>query len=157
MAAKANNVTPHRQPEHAGEPAADSQVHDHLGTNEPADPVPRGIWPTAKQSFKDLFIWKQRTEIINEYGDARYEWWAAPPVQNPIKLIMQLNAKQWLFFLVGLFSWLADAFDFHALSIQTVKLAAYFDQSKTNITTAITLTLLFRSVVRIFPRPLVAS
>ncbi|KAK3044539.1 hypothetical protein LTS18_000996, partial [Coniosporium uncinatum] len=39
-----------------------------------------------------------------------------------------------------------DAFDFHALSIQTVKLAAYYDTSNTNISTAITLTLLLRSV-----------
>lgn len=36
--------------------------------------------------------------------------------------------------------------DFHALSIQTVKFAAYYKESNTNITTAITLTLLLRSV-----------
>lgn len=40
----------------------------------------------------------------------------------------------------------ADAFDFHALSIQTTKLASYYDTSNTNITTAITLTLLLRSI-----------
>lgn len=122
-------------------------IHDDTTHNEPADPIPSGIMATAKQSFKDLFIWKQRTEIIDQYGGARYEWQAAPPVQNPIKLFMQLSAKQWLFFLVGLFCWMADAFDFHALSIQTKKLADYYGQSKTSITTAITLTLLLRSVV----------
>src|SRR6266542_2324231 len=53
---------------------------------------------------------------------------------------------QWLFFICGFLAWTADAFDFHALSIQTVKLAAYYKQSNTNITTAITLTLLLRSV-----------
>ena len=122
-------------------------THHDTTYNEPADPIPRGILATAKQSFKDLFIWKQRTEIIDQYGEVRYEWQAAPPVQNPIKLFMQLSAKQWLFFLVGLFCWMADAFDFHALSIQTKKLADYYGQSKTSITTAITLTLLLRSVV----------
>jgi hypothetical protein len=31
-----------------------------------------------------------------------------------------------VFFIVGLAAWTADAFDFHALSIQTVKLADYY-------------------------------
>ncbi|KYK61705.1 carboxylic acid transport protein [Drechmeria coniospora] len=57
-----------------------------------------------------------------------------------------LSAKDWLFFVVGFSSWTADAFDFHALSIQTVKLAKYYHRSKTDITTAITLTLLLRSI-----------
>lgn len=73
---------------------------------EPADPIPDGIWLTAKQSFRDLFRWKQRTEIVNEFGEVRYEWQPAPKVMNPIGLFMQLNGKQWLFFLVGLFCWL---------------------------------------------------
>lgn len=50
------------------------------------------------------------------------------------------------FFIVGFAAWTADAFDFHALSIQTVKLAAYYDRNNTDISTAITLTLLLRSV-----------
>jgi MFS family permease len=52
----------------------------------------------------------------------------------------------WVFFLVGFSAWAADAFDFHALSIQTVKLSKYYHVSKTDITSAITLTLLLRSV-----------
>jgi len=43
-------------------------------------------------------------------------------------------------------AWTADAFDFHALSIQTTKFAKYYHTDNTNITTAITLTLLLRSV-----------
>ena len=50
------------------------------------------------------------------------------------------------YFLVGFLAWTADAFDFHALSIQTTKLADYYDTSNTAISTAITLTLLLRSV-----------
>lgn len=52
----------------------------------------------------------------------------------------------WLAFFLGFFSWTADAFDFHALSIQQVKIAKYYDTTKTIISTAITLTLLLRSV-----------
>ncbi|KAK5081758.1 hypothetical protein LTR05_007895 [Lithohypha guttulata] len=113
---------------------------------EPAEPTAKGILPTAKQSFRDLFRWKQRVEITNEYGESTFVWQSPPPLRNPISLFAELSAKEWIFFLVGLAAWMADAFDFHALSIQTTKLAAYYERSKTDITTAITLTLLLRSV-----------
>lgn len=113
---------------------------------EPAEPIAKGTFATAKQSFGDLFRWKQRVEITNEYGESTYVWQAPAPLRNPISLFMKLSAKDWLFFLVGLAAWTADAFDFHALSIQTTKLAKYYHKSKTDITTAITLTLLLRSV-----------
>ena len=117
-----------------------------IATNTPADPIVRGTWATAKQSWSDLFQWKRRVAITNDYGETYCEWQSPRPLGNPISLFAQLSGKDWLFFLVGLAAWTADAFDFHALSIQTVKLAKYYDISKTNVTTAITLTLLLRSV-----------
>ncbi|KAH8434154.1 carboxylic acid transport protein [Aspergillus melleus] len=117
-----------------------------MATNEPADPIPKGIWATTKQAWNDLFIWKQRVEVTNEYGETRTEWQSPEPLKNPVSLFMQLSARDWLFFIVGFTAWTADAFDFHALSIQTVKLSKYYDRSKTDISTAITLTLLLRSV-----------
>jgi putative sialic acid transporter len=114
--------------------------------HEPADPIVRGTIATAKQSLSDLFKWKQRVAITNDFGETYCVWQSPPPLRNPISLFAQLSGRDWLFFLVGLAAWTADAFDFHALSIQTVKLAKYYDTSKTNITTAITLTLLLRSV-----------
>lgn len=114
--------------------------------NEPADPLAKGVIATAKQSFSDLFIWKQRVVVSNQYGETKCEWQQPDRFQNPFSLMAQLSAKDWLFFLVGWFAWMADAFDFHALSIQTVKLADYYGRSKSDITTAITLTLLLRSV-----------
>ncbi|KAJ8113811.1 hypothetical protein ONZ43_g5064 [Nemania bipapillata] len=113
---------------------------------EPADPVAKGIIPTAKQSFADLFRWKQRVVVINELGETHTEWQSPAPLRNPFSLMAMLSARDWVFFFVGWFAWTADAFDFHALSIQTVKLSKYYDTSKTAITTAITLTLLLRSV-----------
>lgn len=113
---------------------------------ETAEAWPKGTLATAKQSFGDLFRWKQRTQITNDYGESHFVWQNPEPLVNPIKLFGQLTAKAWLFFIVGLAAWTADAFDFHSLSIQTVKLAKYYDTSKTNVTTAITLTLLLRSV-----------
>ncbi|KAJ4136432.1 hypothetical protein NW768_004045 [Fusarium equiseti] len=113
---------------------------------ESAGPVVKGVIPTASQAFKDLFIWKQRVVITNEHGEETTEWRDPDPIKNPISLMAQLSGKDWIFFLVGFCAWTADAFDFHALSIQTKKLSLYYDTSKTSITTAITLTLLLRSV-----------
>lgn len=114
--------------------------------NKKAEPTVKGVLPTAKQAFGDLFHWRMRTEAINEYGETYIEWQKPAPLKNPISLLAQLTGLNWVHFLVGFFAWTADAFDFHALSIQTVKLADYYEQSKTAITTAITLTLLLRSV-----------
>lgn len=115
------------------------------GGNQPAQVV-TGTWATAKQSFRDLFRWQQRVVITNSQGETHEEWQNPPPFKNPFSLFALLTAKQWLYFLVGFYAWTADAFDFHALSIQTTKLADYYDRTKTDITTAITLTLLLRSV-----------
>lgn len=117
-----------------------------MASNEPAEPIAKGFLPSARQAFQDLFIWKQRVEVVNEYGESHAEWQSPEPIKNPISLVMQLSARDWLFFLVGLAAWTADAFDFHALSIQTVKLSEYYNRSKTDVSTAITLTLLLRSV-----------
>ncbi|KAF2841275.1 MFS general substrate transporter [Patellaria atrata CBS 101060] len=114
--------------------------------HEPAEPYAKGTFATAKQAWGDLFRWKQRVEIFNDYGETHYEWKSPEPLEDPFTLLRQLTPLNWLFFTVGFLSWTADAFDFHALSIQTVKLAKYYDTSKTDITTAITLTLLLRSV-----------
>jgi hypothetical protein len=114
--------------------------------NEPADPIAQGIIPTAKQSFSDLFKWKQRVIVYAENGETTTEWQSPPRLRNPISLMAQLTAMNWVFFLVGLSAWTADAFDFHALSIQTVKISKYYKVSKTDVSEAITFTLLLRSV-----------
>ncbi|KAI1463249.1 MFS general substrate transporter [Daldinia caldariorum] len=114
--------------------------------SEPADPLAKGIVATAKQSWSDLFRWKQRVLVTNELGESDTVWQSPEKLRNPVSLLMMLSARDWIYFLVGLFAWTADAFDFHALAIQTVKLSRYYERSKTDITTAITLTLLLRSV-----------
>lgn len=116
-------------------------------TGRPADPIAKGILPTARQSFRDLFTFAQRVAVTDPRTNIETTEWARPrPLRNPISLLVQLSARDWLFFIVGFLAWSADAFDFHALSIQQKKLADYYGTSKTNISTAITLTLLLRSV-----------
>lgn len=84
-------------------------------TNRPADPLAKGTLATAKQGFKDLFIWDQRVVVRNDYGEEHCEWQKPEPLKNPISLFAQLKLKDWLYFLVGFLAWTADAFDFHAL------------------------------------------
>ncbi|KAI1810139.1 carboxylic acid transport protein [Poronia punctata] len=118
-----------------------------MATNyEPADPIAKGVIPASKQAFLDLFKWKQRVVITNELGEEHTVWQAPERLKNPFSLMAQLSLRDWVFFFVGWFAWMADAYDFHALSIQTKKFSIYYDTSKTAISTAITLTLLLRSV-----------
>lgn len=115
-------------------------------TGREAEPIAKGTIATAKQSFRDLFRWEQRVEISNVYGETWTEWQRPKPLQNPFSLVAQLSPSGWLFFLFGFAAWSADAFDFHALSIQTTKIADYYNVTNTDVSTAITLTLLLRSV-----------
>lgn len=117
-----------------------------MDPNIPAGPLFKCSIPTMTQSFNDLFVWRQRVVITTEHGEIHTEWQDPDPIGNPFSLFRQLSARGWLFFLCGLTAWTVDAFDFHALSIQTTKLAAYYHRSNSDISTAITLTLLLRSV-----------
>ena len=92
-----------------------------MSSNEPTEPVASGTLAVAKQSFGDLFRWRIRATIVNEYGEKSGEWQQPPALKNPISLFAKLSLRDWLFFSVGFFAWCADAFDFHALSIQTFK------------------------------------
>lgn len=67
-------------------------------------------------------------------------------VENPVKLLGLLNAKQWLFFWCAFIAWTWDAFDFFTVSLTVSNLAEQFDKSKKDITWGITLVLMFRSV-----------
>lgn len=106
----------------------------------------KGVLAQGAQNFKDLFHCKVRSTIINEHGEEEVTWERPTMPPNPFKLIAMLGIAGWGAYLIGFSAWTADAFDFHALSIQTTKLAKHFGVSKTKITEAITLTLLLRSV-----------
>jgi len=53
---------------------------------------------------------------------------------------------QWALFFSGLLAWVCDALDFFSVSLSVTSLEAQFGKSSSTITTAITLTLLFRSL-----------
>jgi SHS family lactate transporter-like MFS transporter len=71
-----------------------------------------------------------------------------PPVREDslLTLIRNVTWLQWGFFWVGWLAWTCDAIDFFSVSLSVTALADQFKKSTTDITQAITLTLLFRSV-----------
>ncbi len=68
---------------------------------------------------------------------------AGAPV-NPFKLAAMLTPLQGLLFFSGWLAWTVDATDFFAVSLASPQLVTYFQKSATDVSTAITLTLLFR-------------
>lgn len=100
----------------------------------------------AAQSVRDLFRWKIRTTNLDEDGNEFVTWEKPERPPNPIRLLRMLGLMGWTAYLIGFFAWTADAFDFHALSIQTLKLSKFYGVDKAKVSEAITLTLLLRSV-----------
>ncbi|WVQ83141.1 hypothetical protein IAT38_005279 [Cryptococcus sp. DSM 104549] len=66
--------------------------------------------------------------------------------KNPIKIFRSVSGFGWLMFFSGWLAWTVDGYDFFCVSLTLDSLAEQFDVSPKSITTAITLTLLFRSL-----------
>ncbi|KAJ9196543.1 hypothetical protein DTO164E3_3396 [Paecilomyces variotii] len=108
-------------------------------------PIVKGTWATAKQSFSDLFIWKQRL-LVTENGHVTTEWRSPEKLRYPRSLLRQLSWRDWAVFIVSLFAWIASAFDLHGLGIQITKLAKHFGETEKTISDRVSLTLLLRPV-----------
>ncbi|KAL4895962.1 major facilitator superfamily domain-containing protein [Aspergillus ambiguus] len=67
-------------------------------------------------------------------------------IRNPVAVLRELSAHQWLMFVAGFLGWTWDSFDFFTVSMTVTEIAAEFDESVTNITWGITITLMLRSV-----------
>lgn len=63
---------------------------------------------------------------------------------NPFKLAAMLTPMQGLLFFSGWLAWVMDAWDFFSVSLSVSRLTVQFNKDSSDITTAITLTLLFR-------------
>ncbi|WVR04696.1 hypothetical protein IAU60_001707 [Kwoniella sp. DSM 27419] len=69
-----------------------------------------------------------------------------PPPKNPLTLIKMVSPFAWMMFFSGWLAWTVDGYDFFCVSLTVESLAKQFDVNTKHITTAITLTLLFRSL-----------
>jgi len=70
----------------------------------------------------------------------------AEGTKNPFKLLAMVSPFGWLMFFSGWFAWTCDGYDYFAVSLTVSLLSKQFDVNTKHITTAITLTLLFRSL-----------
>ncbi|KAG8678056.1 hypothetical protein FRC09_020151, partial [Ceratobasidium sp. 395] len=104
-----------------------------------------GMFRQAVEAVKDLFR-HERVTILDEHGNYVEKIIKPEPLINPITLVRMLTWKNWLFFLVGLAAWTVDGYDFHSVSLSITNLSKFYGVSKTDISTSITLTLLFRSL-----------
>ncbi|KAH3680311.1 hypothetical protein WICMUC_000378 [Wickerhamomyces mucosus] len=86
-----------------------------------------------KTRFTTLFLSKQ--ELKNSIN-----------LINPFPILKQLNWLQWQYFMIGFLAWSFDAFDYFAVSINVSRLALEFNKSITDITWAMTLVLMLRSI-----------
>jgi len=69
---------------------------------------------------------------------------ARRPSTNPIKLLRSLTPLQGALFFSAWLAWTCDAVDFFAVSLTNTYLSEALNKSTSDITTSITLTLLFR-------------
>lgn len=88
-----------------------------------------------KDPFHGLFKLPSKEERIQARAGASL---------NPIKLMMMLTPIQGALFFSGWLAWTMDAWDFFSVSLSVARLEKFFDKEAHTVTTAITLTLLFR-------------
>jgi hypothetical protein len=101
----------------------------------------------AANNFTQLFRFREESVVaINEAGKEEQVKLSLQRPENPIYLLKLLNFRQWMLFHCCFLAILADLTDFQLLSIQAVKLAIYYNTTKSVITTSITYTLLLRPV-----------
>ncbi|KAK8847478.1 hypothetical protein IAR55_005336 [Kwoniella newhampshirensis] len=127
------------------EAVAASKLHD--GNSDYASHVPHrpasakhqlSLWHANRgnKSFLRAMIPSARQPMAGEI----------PETKNPLKLIRMVSGFGWLMFFSGWLAWTVDGYDFFCVSLTIDGLAEQFEVKTTKITTAITLTLLFRSL-----------
>lgn len=94
---------------------------------------PSAIAKYAKTRFTDLIPSK-------EYIHANRE------LLNPLPGLREIGGRQWLFILCAFMGWTWDAYDFFTISLNVNVLAVQLEKSVTDITWAITLVLMLRTV-----------
>ncbi|KAL7419353.1 hypothetical protein Q5752_006191 [Cryptotrichosporon argae] len=84
--------------------------------------------------------------MVPSFRKRAYDVDADRETKNPFKLLRMVSWSGWAFFFSGWFAWTCDGYDYFGVSLTASKLAVQFGKDTKAITTAITLTLLFRSL-----------
>lgn len=88
-----------------------------------------------------------RTRILSLFVPrsemALYLW---SDIYNPFKLLSELTAKNWGYFILAFFMWALDALDYFSVSLNLSLMAEDLHKTTTEMSWSITLVLMFRSV-----------
>ncbi|TGZ79082.1 MFS general substrate transporter [Ascodesmis nigricans] len=103
-----------------------------------------GVFERVRKHLKGIVA--PEGYYLNEHGEEVYGKLPRVKVENPIKTLMRPSAMNYLYFFVGWMAWTVDGYDFHTISLSVSNLAKYYDRGREEISTSITLTLLFRSL-----------
>ncbi|KAI9636346.1 carboxylic acid transport protein [Dioszegia hungarica] len=123
--------------------------------NHPASPThyDESTHTTANRaSVKDQLATWHVGRGNKSFARAMIPTWYSPPsteertTKNPFKLLGMIDRMGWLLFFSGWFAWTCDGYDYFAVPLTVPQLAAAFGVGTVDITTSITLTLLFRSL-----------
>ncbi|OLL22287.1 Carboxylic acid transporter [Neolecta irregularis DAH-3] len=83
---------------------------------------------------------------MDKQGNIVYGKLPREKMVNPFSLCRSLTWRQWVYFLVGYAAWTMDGYDFHSVSLSISNLAIYYGRPREEISTSITLTLMFRTL-----------
>lgn len=97
-------------------------------------------------SFKPEAIAKYLKTRFTDLIPSREYAAANRSLLNPLNGLREIHGRQWLFILCAFMGWTWDAFDFFTISLNIKVLADQLDRTVTDITWAITLVLMFRTV-----------
>lgn len=95
----------------------------------------QAIMKYIKTRFTSLLVPK---EELQQYSKQQ--------IFNPFRPLMDLNKRQWQFFIVGLLAWTWDSFDYFSVSMNVSAIAEDLNRDVSDITWGITLVLMLRTV-----------
>lgn len=101
----------------------------------PPEFTSRAIKKYIKTRFTTLFVPKLE---LAQYSKQE--------IFNPFKPLMELSLRQWNFFFIGMLAWTWDAFDYFTVSLNMDAIAETLQRDVSDISWAITLVLMFRTV-----------
>lgn len=112
--------------------------------NEPVVPQTAAVMaaPTFTKASMAKYIHTRFSELVpsKEYVAANRD------LLNPLPGLREIPGRQWLLILCAFMGWTWDAFDFFTISLNVDVLSTQLDKSVTDITWAITLVLMLRTV-----------
>ncbi|CAO1633135.1 unnamed protein product [Parajaminaea phylloscopi] len=103
-------------------------------------------WWSLKESFLNLFRWRQHIVYTDSLGVKHDRWETPEPLPNPITVWSGLTWRGFFAATIAFYAALVDALDYYGLGVQSVKLAEFYGVSKAEMSSANTVTMVTRFI-----------